>query len=198
LSCQIKIIPLLLTIFASFWFSNRKAGWFLFFAAVSGLLWLEPLLTVPGPLLSTYFSTAVTGDFGALLAAAHRPPGIRHGRLRQFTSRETFVNGVLKLFIIAGAGDCVATTKCGRPRIVESLAYALIVFLFFSCGLRSISGLACAIRARAFAVAFRASVVEQLIISLFSTISSLTACREISTFARIRSGHSGPSGLGRF
>ena len=173
LSCQIKIVPLLLVpIFACFWFSNRKAGWFLgFFAAASGLFWLEPLLTVPGLLLRHVF---LYGSYWGLWGITYwlrlsGHPAFATVDYVNLPSAETFVNGVLKLFIIAGVLVIAWRRRnVGARGLFESFAYAWIVFFIFSPRHRpAIHDLAGAIRARPFAVAFRASVVEQLIISLF-------------------------------
>jgi hypothetical protein len=139
LSCQIKIIPLLLLpIFACFWFSHRKGGWFLgLFAAASGLLWLEPLLTVPGPLLKHVFSY---GSFWGLWGITYwlrltGQPEFATVNYVNLPAAETFVSGVLKLFVIA----CVLVIawrrrNVGARGLFESLAYGWIVFFIFSPG----------------------------------------------------------------
>ena len=137
LSCKIKIVPLLLVpIFACFWCSNRKAGWFLgFFAAVSGLLWLEPLLTVPGPLLRHVF---LYGSYWGLWGITYwlrlsGHPAFATVDYVNLPAAETFVNGVLKLFIIAGVLVIAWRRRnVGARGLFESLAYALIVFFIFS------------------------------------------------------------------
>lgn len=140
LSCQIKIVPLLLVpIFACFWFSNRKAGWFLgFFAAASGLLWLEPLLTVPGLLLRHVF---LYGSYWGLWGITYwlrlsGHPAFATVDYVNLPAAETFVNGVLKLFIIAGVLVIAWRRRnVGARGLFESFAYAWIVFFIFSPGI---------------------------------------------------------------
>ncbi len=140
LSCQIKIIPLLLLpIFACFWFSNRKAGWFLgLLAATSGVLWLEPLLAVPGPLFKHVFSYgSYWGLWGItywLRLTGH--PEFGTVNYLNLPAAEIFVSGVLKLFVIA----CVLVIawrrrNVGARGLFESLAYAWIVLFVFSPGI---------------------------------------------------------------
>jgi hypothetical protein len=139
LSCQIKIIPLLLLpIFFFYWWQRRISFRFLIpFAAASLILWSEPLLGFPAPFLKNVLAY---GSFWGLWGITYflRLTGWHpFGKVTyyNFTSAEMVAATVLKLLIIV----CVLAIAWRRralpaTALLGSLAYAWIVFFVFSPG----------------------------------------------------------------
>jgi len=139
-SCQIKIIPLLLLpIFFFFWLSRRRAVSFsLPFVFVSLALWAEPLLKFP-----TLFARNVLfyGSYWGIWGITYwlRLTNLVMFRMETFfydiSPMESFVVSVLKLIIIA-AVLLIAWRRrhlVGRA-VIDSVAYAWIIFFVFSPG----------------------------------------------------------------
>jgi Glycosyltransferase family 87 len=139
LSCQIKIIPLLLLpIFLFFWLPRRRAVSFsLPFVSASLVLWAEPLLKFPALFLRnvlsygsywgiwgiTYWLKLTNLAMFGMVTFYHFPP------------MQSFVANLLKLIII-GAVLMIAWRRrnLGERALLDSLAYAWIVFFVFAPG----------------------------------------------------------------
>jgi uncharacterized membrane protein len=139
LSCQVKIIPLLLfPIFLFYWMHRRLWLRFLVpFATVTFVLWREPLLNFPAIFIKNVLSY---GSFWGLWGITYflRLTGwSQFGRVSYYhlTAAQTAVGLLLKLLIIA----CVIIIAWRRralsaTALLSSLAYAWIVFFVFSPG----------------------------------------------------------------
>src|ERR1700686_594826 len=139
LSCQIKIIPLLLVpIFFFFWLSRRRAVSFsLPFVFVSLVLWAEPLLKFPALFLKNVLSY---GSFWGIWGITYwlRLTNLAMFRMvtfYHFPPMESFVVTVLKLIIIAAVLMIAWRRRnLGERALFDSLAYAWIVFFVFAPG----------------------------------------------------------------
>jgi hypothetical protein len=139
-SCQIKVIPLLLLpIFFFFWLSRRHAVSFSVpFVLVSLVLWAEPLLKFP-----TLFARNVLlyGSYWGIWGITY---WLRLTNLAMFrmvtvfydiSPMESFVVTVLKLIIIAAVLMIAWRRRnLGERALLDSLAYAWIVFFVFAPG----------------------------------------------------------------
>ena len=140
LSCQIKIIPLLLLpIFFFFWLSRRRAVSFsLSFVLASLVLWAEPLLKFP----ALFFKNVLSyGSFWGIWGITYCLRATNLGMFRMETfffdisPVESFVVTVLK-FIIIAAVLMIAWRRrnLGERALFDSVAYAWIVFFVFAPG----------------------------------------------------------------
>jgi len=140
LSCQIKIIPLLLLpIFFFFWLSRRHAVLFtLSFVSTSLVLWAEPLLKFP-----TLFTKNVLlyGSYWGIWGITYwlRLTNLAMFRMGTFffdiSPVESFVVSVLKLIIIAAVLMIARRRRnLGERALFDSVAYAWIVFFVFAPG----------------------------------------------------------------
>jgi hypothetical protein len=140
LSCQIKIIPLLLLpIFFFFWLSRRHAVSFsLPFVLVSLVLWAEPLLKFP----ALFFKNVLSyGSFWGIWGITYwlRLTNLAMFRMEavfyDISPMESFVVTVLKLIIIAAVLMIAWRRRnLGERALVDSLAYAWIAFFVFAPG----------------------------------------------------------------
>jgi hypothetical protein len=139
LSCQIKIIPLLLLpIFFFFWLPRRRAVSFsLPFVLVSLVLWAEPLLKFP----ALFFKNVLSyGSFWGIWGITYwlRLTNLAMFRMvtfYHFPPMESFVVTVLKLIIIAAVLMIAWRRRnLGERALLDSLAYAWIVFFVFAPG----------------------------------------------------------------
>jgi hypothetical protein len=141
LSCQIKIIPLLLLpIFFFFWLSRRHALLFtLPFVSASLVLWAEPLLKFP-----TLFAKNVLlyGSYWGIWGITYwlRVTNLAMFRMGTFffdiSPVESFVVTVLKLIIIAAVLMIAWRRRnLGERALLDSVAYAWIVFFVFAPGI---------------------------------------------------------------
>ena len=139
LSCQIKIIPLLLLpIFFFFWLPRRRAISFsLPFVLVSLVLWAEPLLKFPALFLKNVLSY---GSFWGIWGITYwlRLTNLAMFRMvtfYHFPPMQSFVFTVLKLIIIAAVLIIAWRRRNLSERaLLDSLAYAWIVFFVFAPG----------------------------------------------------------------
>ena len=140
LSCQIKIIPLLLLpIFFFFWLSRRRAVSFsLPFVSVSLILWAEPLLKFP-----TLFARNVLlyGSYWGIWGITYwlRLTNLAMFRMEtvfyDISPMESFVVSVLKLIIVAAVLMIAWRRRnLGERALFDSVAYAWIVFFVFAPG----------------------------------------------------------------
>jgi hypothetical protein len=140
LSCQIKIIPLLLLpIFFFFWLPRRRVVSFsLSFVLVSLVLWAEPLLKFP-----TLFARNVLlyGSYWGIWGITYwlRLTNLAMFRMETFfydiSPMESFVVTVLKLIIIAAVLMIAWRRRnLGERALFDSVAYAWIVFFVFAPG----------------------------------------------------------------
>ena len=139
LSCQIKIIPLLFfAIFFFFWLPRRRAVSFsLPFVLVSLVLWSEPLLKFPALFLRNVLSY---GSFWGLWGITYC---LRLTRCQQFNVTGFFslpigatVTALLLKGVIVVAILLMAWRRghlLGRA-VIDSIAYAWIIFFVFSPG----------------------------------------------------------------
>jgi Gpi18-like mannosyltransferase len=137
LSCQIKIVPLLLLpIFMFFWWERNRGGAFLLsFLLILFLLWLEPLIEFPAVFAKNVLSY---GGFWGLWGITYwlRLTGFSQFSVVNFFHLpiwETVVMTGLKLFIIA----CIfflawRRRRLGHEALFASLAYAWVVFFIFT------------------------------------------------------------------
>jgi len=141
LSCQIKIIPLLLLpIFFFFWLSRRRAVSFsLPFVSALLVLWAEPLLKFP-----TLFARNVLlyGSYWGIWGITYwlRVTNLAMFRMGTFfydiSPMESFVVTVLKLIIIAAVLMIAWRRRnLGERALFDSVAYAWIVFFVFAPGI---------------------------------------------------------------
>jgi hypothetical protein len=137
MSCQIKIIPLLLIpIFVCFWFSRRKTlPFILVFGATMVLLWIEPLVRCPALLVK---NVLLYGGFWGCWGITYwlRLTGIQEFGIVSYHDlplAAQIVMALLKVFIIA----CVLLIAWRRRElkggaVFKSLAYGWMVFFVFS------------------------------------------------------------------
>ncbi len=139
LSCQVKIVPLLLLpAFFFFWLSQGRARGFLIPAVITTcLLWLEPLLNFP-----TLFARSVLfyGSYWGIWGVTYclRLSGVHDFSRVGFFDLEPaqkFVVTVLKMIII-GAALLIAWRRrhLGGELFIHSLAYTWIVFFVLAPG----------------------------------------------------------------
>ncbi len=140
LSCQIKIIPLLLLpIFFFFWLSRRRAVSFsLPFVLASLVLSAEPLLKFPALFLKNVLSY---GSFWGIWGITYwlRLTNLAMFRLEtvfyDISPMESFVVTVLKLIIIAAVLMIAWRRRnLGERALFDSVAYAWIVFFVLAPG----------------------------------------------------------------
>src|SRR5882762_4365036 len=139
LSCQIKIIPLLLLpIFFFFWLARRRAVSFsLPFVLVSLVLWAEPLLKFPALFVKNVLSY---GSFWGIWGITYwlRLTNLAMFRMvtfYHFPPMQSFVATLLKLIIIAAVLMIAWRRRnLGERALLDSLAYAWIVFFVFAPG----------------------------------------------------------------
>lgn len=139
LSCQIKIIPLLLLpIFFFFWL-HREAAWrfLLPLASASLLLWSEPLLEFP---VLFFKNVLFYGSFWGLWGITYflKLTGwsdFARVTYSDFTTAQTLVGSALKLLIVAVVIAIAWRRRAlPAPDIFRSLGYAWMVFFVFSPG----------------------------------------------------------------
>jgi len=141
LSCQIKIIPLvLLPIFFFFWLPRRQAVWFsVVFVSVSLVFWVEPLLKFP-----TLFARNVLlyGSYWGIWGITYwlRLTNLAMFRMEtvfyDLSPMESLVVTVLKLVIIAAVlAIAWRRRNLGERALFDSIAYAWIVFFVFAPGI---------------------------------------------------------------
>ena len=141
LSCQIKIIPLLLLpIFFFFWLSRRHAVSFsLPFVLVSLVLWAEPLLKFPMLFARNVF---LYGGYWGIWGITYwlRVTNLAMFRIEKvfddISPMEIFVVSVLKLIIVAVVLVIAWRRRnLGERALFDSVAYAWIVFFIFAPGI---------------------------------------------------------------
>src|SRR5713101_4887837 len=139
LSCQIKIVPLLLLpAFVFFWLSQSRARDFLITGMITTcLLWLEPLLNFP-----TLFAKNVLG-YGSYwgvwgITYLFRATGLPEFSRLSFFDLEPAQNiivTILKIIIVVGALWIAWHRRNARGHaFVESIAYTWLVFFIFAPG----------------------------------------------------------------
>jgi len=139
LSCQIKIVPLLLLpIFFFYWNYRRVSLRFLIsLGAVSLVLWSEPLLHFPVIFIKNVLSY---GSFWGLWGITYflRLTGwSQFGRITyfNFTLAQILVGVLLKLLIVFCVFGIAWRRRALSPRaLLASLAYGWMVFFIFSPG----------------------------------------------------------------
>ena len=140
LSCQIKIVPLLLfPIFFFFWLARRQPTRFtLPFAAVSLLFWLYPLVKFPALVIKNIFAySSIWGIWGiSYWLRLTGWPEFGKITYHDLSRGETLVGTGLKILIVA----CVLVIAWRRRAVsgrglFESLGYAWLVFFIFSPGI---------------------------------------------------------------
>ncbi|HJX97474.1 MAG TPA: glycosyltransferase 87 family protein [Chthoniobacterales bacterium] len=139
LSCQIKIVPLLLLpAFVFYWWSQKQIRGFLITGAITTLvLWSEPLLNFPllfAKNVLTYGSYWGIWGITYLFRATGLP---QFSRLSFFDLEpaQTIIMTLLKLFVVSAALWIAWQHRIARGRaFVESLAYSWIVFFIFAPG----------------------------------------------------------------
>jgi uncharacterized membrane protein len=139
LSCQIKIVPLLLLpAFVFYWWSQKQIRGFLITGAITTLvLWSEPLLNFPllfAKNVLTYGSYWGIWGITYLFRATGLP---QFSRLSFFDLEpaQTIIMTLLKLFVVSAALWIAWHHRIARGRaFVESLAYSWIVFFIFAPG----------------------------------------------------------------
>ena len=139
LSCQIKIIPLLLLpIFACFWYSRRATlRFFVPFAAACILLCLVPVITFP---VSFIKNVVAYGSIWGLWGISFwlRLTGIRDFCLVDYhdlTLAENIVGTALKALIVAGVIVLAWRRRnLSGYELYKSIAYAWIVFFLLTPG----------------------------------------------------------------
>src|SRR6266478_9348291 len=139
LSCQIKIIPLLLLpIFFFFWLPRRRAVSFsLPFVLVSLFLWAEPLLKFPALFLTNVLSYGSYWGIWGITYWLHLTNLAMFGMVTfyHFPPMQSFVATLLKLIIIAAVLMIAWRRRNLAERaFLDSLAYAWIVFFVFAPG----------------------------------------------------------------
>jgi hypothetical protein len=139
LSCQIKIVPLLLfPVFFFFWNARRAILSFLIpFVAASALLWAEPLIKFPALFLRNVLSY---GSYWGIWGITY---WLRLTSFPQFSivnfhnlpPWESITVALLKLLIICAVFIIAWRRRHLNERaLLDSLAYAWIVFFVFSPG----------------------------------------------------------------
>src|SRR5438105_10350749 len=139
LSCQIKIVPLLLLpAFVFFWHSQNRSRGFLITGAVTTLvLWIEPLLNFP-----TLFAKNVLayGSYWGLWGITYlfRLTGFSQFSRLSFLDLEPaqiFIMTVLKVIVMGGAIWIGWRNRHARGRaFINSLAHTWLVFFVFAPG----------------------------------------------------------------
>lgn len=139
LSCQIKIVPLLLLpAFVFYWWSQKRIHAFLIAGAITTLvLWSEPLLNFP--LLFTKNVLAYGSYWGIWgITYLFRATGLpEFSRLSFFDLEpgQTIIMTLLKLIVVSVALWIAWLHRHARGRaFVESLAYTWLVFFIFAPG----------------------------------------------------------------
>jgi hypothetical protein len=139
LSCQIKIVPLLLfPVLALFWWHRRTLVSFVIpFALASIVLWSQPLLSCPGLFLKNVLTY---GSFWGLWGITYwlrltDIAGLNMVTFYNFPWPEFIVVTALKIFIVS----CVLLLAWRRRALnsrslLDSIAYAWIIFFIFSPG----------------------------------------------------------------
>jgi len=139
LSCQIKIVPLLLLPgFIMFWWSQHKSRPFVIAGAVTtGVLWAEPLLGFP-----VLFAKNVLG-YGGYWGLWGITYLLRSTGLRQFSRVSFFdlepaqvaIMSVLKVIIIASCIWLAWRHRHARGQaFVEAIGYTWLIFFLFAPG----------------------------------------------------------------
>jgi uncharacterized membrane protein len=139
LSCQVKIIPVLLfPIFFFFWWNRRASVSFLLATTVVFLtLWSEPLLNFPGLFIRNVISY---GSYWGLWGISYwlrltGSPEFSNVWYENFSLSQKVIVGCLKGLIVAGA-LVIAWRRRALPArsLIESIAYAWLLFYVFSPG----------------------------------------------------------------
>jgi hypothetical protein len=137
LSCQIKIVPLLLVpIFFFFWCARNRSPWFvLSFALVLLLLWSEALIRFPALFAKNVLSY---GGFWGLWGITY---WLRLTGLPQFNVVNFFHLPVWEIVVMRSLKSMIIATvlltawrrrKLGGEALFGSLAYAWIIFFVFT------------------------------------------------------------------
>jgi uncharacterized membrane protein len=140
LSCQVKIVPLLLfPIFFFYWVHQRRAGWFLLAFAVSSLLCcLEPLLGSPVSFVSNVLGY---GSFWGIWGVTYclRMTGMHDfGRVSflNLSSIQQLIMTILKLVIVLAILVLAwRRRRLSPPALFSSIGYAWLIFFVFSPGI---------------------------------------------------------------
>jgi uncharacterized membrane protein len=139
MSCQIKIIPLLLCpAFLFFWFARGKGLRFLFSVGLlSAVLWAEPLLRCPGWFLKNVFSY---GSYWGIWGVTYclRLTGFdRFSRVSFFAlspAQNAIVIALKVVIIVTAVMIAWRRRHLAGPALLNSLAYTWIVFFVFAPG----------------------------------------------------------------
>ena len=139
LSCQIKIVPLLLLpAFVLFWWSQTRSRPFLITGAITTfVLWSEPLLNFPVLFAKNVFAY---GSYWGIWGITYlfRATGLpEFSRLSFFDLEpaQNIIMTVLKLIVVSAALWIAWQHRQSRGRaFVESLAYTWLVFFVFAPG----------------------------------------------------------------
>lgn len=139
LSCQVKIIPVLLApVFLFFWWQRGKAPAFTLTAAATGLIgWLLPLIAIPGIFLKNVLGySSIWGVWGVTyllrLTAAPALRGIAFATLTP--AQATIITG-LKIIVVAGVLAVAWRRRAVEPAgIFTTLALGWTVFFVFAPG----------------------------------------------------------------
>lgn len=139
LSCQVKVIPLLLLpILFCFWLSRRSALRFAIpFLLLTAVLWSQPLVRFPMLFLRNVLAYgSYWGNWG--ITYWLQLTGLAQFNAVGFTNLPAgaaVVSLLLKLTIIAAVLMIGWRRRClGPPQVIFSLAYAWIIFFVFSPG----------------------------------------------------------------
>ena len=139
LSCQIKIVPLLLLpAFVFFWLSQSRLRAFLIPVAItSAILWLEPLLNFPVLFAKNVFAY---GSYWGMWGITYclRLTGLPEFSRVSFFDLElgqTLVITILKMIIVVAALIMAWQRRHARgPAFIETLAWTWLTFFIFAPG----------------------------------------------------------------
>jgi len=139
LSCQIKIVPLLLLpAFIFYWWSQKRIrGFFITGAITTLVLWSEPLLNFPLLFAKNVLAYGSYWGFWGItyLFRATGLPEFSRLSFFDLEPAQTIIMTVLKLIVVSAALWIAWQHRRARGRaFVESLAYTWLVFFIFAPG----------------------------------------------------------------
>jgi uncharacterized membrane protein len=139
LSCQVKIIPILLApVFFFFWWQRGKARAFTLTAAAIGLIgWLLPLLAIPGIFLRNVLGySSIWGVWGVTyLLRITDAPALRGIAFATLTPTQSLIIAALKIIVVAGVLALAWRRRAvAAEGVFTTLALAWTVFFVFAPG----------------------------------------------------------------